>query len=172
VDGLRTETFTGGGLTGQLSAILVGPAVYVRGNFVGLVAFMQFTDTAATNEAGHWIWVSQKKPSQTLDYLALSSGMTVSSIISQLQMSGPLTLTSPTTVQGQAVLGIKGKRLTNSGVTEVLYVSANGTPLPVEMVSTYNGETATLVFSLWDKAPAATAPAHPVPLKASWISAT
>jgi hypothetical protein len=170
VDGLRSETISDSGESGQVSTILDGGVAYVPGNYLGLRAFMDFTDAAATGEAGHWIFAQRTKPAQALVYYALASGLTVPSLVAQLPMLGTLTEAPLSVVQGQDVYGVKGDKALDTSVPEVLYVRATGSHLPVELTSNYKGASVTLVFGAWGHPPSVSAPAKAVPLATSWMS--
>lgn len=169
-DGLRSETISDGAQSGQVSTILDGGVAYVRGNYLGLRALMDFTDAAATGEAGRWIYAQRAKPAEALVYYSMASGLTVSSLVAQLPMLGTLTEAPLSVVHGQHVYGVKGDKALDAAVPEVLYVRATGSHLPVELTSSYKGANATLVFGAWGQPPSVSAPPKAVPLAASWMS--
>ncbi len=171
VDGLRTETISDGTEPGQISTILDGGVAYVRGNFLGLRAFMDFTTSAATTEAGHWVFAERSKPAQALVYYSMASGLTVSSMVAQLLMLGKVTMAPLRVVHGQSVYGVKGNKADDTSVPEVLYVRSTGSHLPVEMTSSYKGVNATVVFGTWGRPPSVSVPAQAVPMITSWMTA-
>jgi hypothetical protein len=168
VDGLRTETVSDGPAVGYINEILDGPKVYIQGNNLGLLSLMQFTGAAAASQTGRWISISENNQTQAALYLELSSGMTVTSIISQAAMAGNMTMTR-STMRGQPVFKIVGSKSVETSVTETMYVQSQGTPLPVEITTNYSGMNAIMTFNTWGHRPAVTAPAHSVPLNVSWM---
>jgi hypothetical protein len=169
-DGLRTETVSDGATAGQVSTILDGAVAYVRGNYLGLRSLMNFTAAGATKEAGHWFFVKRSEPAQMLVYDTVASGLTVSSMVSELPMSGALTLVPLSVVNGLSAYGIKGEKSDDTSLKEELYVRATGTHLPVEMTDTDKGVVVRLAFGAWGRPPSVSAPAKAVPLMASWMN--
>jgi hypothetical protein len=169
---LRTESISAAGQTADLSTVLVGSTAYLRGNYLGLRSFMDFTDAAAQNEAGHWLFLKQAKPAQARLYEEVAAGLTVPSLVSQLPMFGTLTLEPLRVVHGESVYGVKGEKGAGSTIEETLYVRATGAHLPVELDYTYKGISVALVFTTWGQPPAVTAPTGAVPVQASWLSAS
>jgi hypothetical protein len=90
-------------------------------------------------------------------------------------MTGPFTLLPPTTVLGEKVVGIKGT--TSKGLrlpvdSEVLYVRANGTPLPVEAVEPALPNIAgpgTFKYE-WGKVPPARPPSSSIAFNPRWLA--
>jgi hypothetical protein len=173
-DGVQSINFHIGGKDGQISIILVGTTVYIRGNAFGLQQYMGFSDTAAPKEAGRWISISEPDATLVTIFEAVAAGLTVSSTVSELAMTGPLTETAAKkTVAGEPVIGIRGTTLVNSeapSTPQVLYLKSTGEHLPVEAVQTLKAETSSEVLGPWGQAPPVQVPTGSVPLQLSWLS--
>ena len=172
-DGLQSINFHVGTKDGQISIILVGTTVYIRGNAFGLQQYMGFSATAAQKEAGRWVSVAEPDATLVTIYEAVAAGLTVSSTVSELAMTGPLTQTAVKTVAGQHVIGIRGTTLVNSeapSTPQVLYLKSTGEHLPVEAVQNYKDEASSELLGPWGRAPSAQAPTGAVPLQVGWLT--
>jgi len=173
-DGTQSITVDRGAQSGHVVAVLVGPKAYVRANDFGL-ELLGFDALAADVEASRWLVLGPGSPYGQAAYEALVSGLTVSSVVSQLtsMTSGPLSLLPATTVDAQAVVGLQATVPSGNGVPaghEVLYVRSSGQPLPVETVVTQGGDSNVTVFGPWGRPPAASAEAGAIPVRLGWLA--
>jgi hypothetical protein len=172
-DGVQSINFRIGAKAGQVSIILVGTTVYLQGNVFGLQQYLGFSASAAQKETGHWLSIAEPDATLVTIFETVAAGLTVSSTVSELAMSGPLTETAAKKVSGQNVVGIRGTTLPDSetpSTPQVLYVKSTGEHLPVEAVQLYKTETSSEVLGPWGQAPPAHAPAGAVPFQVSWLS--
>ncbi|HEY1652377.1 MAG TPA: hypothetical protein VGG09_10895 [Acidimicrobiales bacterium] len=162
--GAQTLTVHNGKATEHLSAEIVGSTGYVNGNATALQNVIGLTAKESSKNAGKWL----SFPTSNSGLAQLVSGLLKSQVATELGIDGPFTYATDATVGGQHALAIKGSVSTDSGgkVTEVLYVPATGTPLPIEEVtnpgakaksSTLHG---TVTFSNWGEKTSVKAPAH------------
>ncbi len=158
-----------GSKTEILKIILVGSTGYVRGNEAGLEKALGLTASQSATYANKWL----SFPTSNTSLAELVTGLRTTEIPSELQMSGPYTFGSSKTIDGQAAKAIKGTAATSSGtkVPIILYVSASGTPRPIEEVTNPTAKSSstngTVTFSDWGevthpKAPTTSAPLVPL----------
>jgi hypothetical protein len=164
---------------GQSETVLSGSVLYIEGNYYGLRQEFGFSAEAARDEAGKWISVSHSIPAQVVDYNIWNPGITVDTIISTLEMTGHVTETGHSTVDGIAVMGLKGqtKGLGNRFSTEILYVRSSGPPLPVEAnFLPENGSDfsfpITYLFRHWGQIQSLPKPPSATPLQPKWSTQT
>jgi hypothetical protein len=172
-DGVQSINLHVGTKDGQISIILVGTTVYLRGNVFGLEQYLGFSNSAAQNEAARWFSISEPDASLVTIYENVAAGLTVSTTVTELGMTGPITETAAKNVAGQHALGIRGTTLPNSAIPstpQILYVKSTGEHLPVEAVQTYKRETSSEVLGAWGQAPSVRAPSGAAPLQLSWLS--
>lgn len=172
-DGTQSINFHVGSKAGEISIILVGTTVYIRGNAFGLQEYIGFSATAGQKEAGRWVSIAEPDATLVTIYEAVAAGLTVSSTVSELAMTGPLTLTAAKTVAGQRVIGVQGTTLVNSeapSTPQVLYLKSTGEHLPVEAVQNLKDETSSELLGPWGQAPSVQVPGGAVPLQLGWLS--
>jgi hypothetical protein len=169
-DGEETVVLRSALHLGHFQLRLTGSVLYVEGDDFGLQA-ADFSDAAARSEAGKWISLRSSVPSQATVYRGLSHALTVESMISGLGMTGPLAETAPRTIDGIAVVGVKGTPASLSAQTEILYMQGSGVPLPVRVVLVFSGgPTLTIEFSHWGDVPTVTKPVSSVPFQPGWVT--
>jgi hypothetical protein len=159
-DGGRQVISTGDG--GHITIVYVAGTTYVTGNAAGLVNFMGVPANEVTGLVDQWVAV---RPGQSLgrsSFSDIADGITLSSVASELQVDSP-TLTAPTTVNGQRVVGVQGSAPAGQQspvpTRVTLDVLAGGTPLPVlYTASGANGYKFQIAFSHWGGAVSLTAP--------------
>lgn len=165
--GEETGEFKEGGVKGTTTLIDLGSHLYLRGDEGGL-SLTDFTSAAAKREANRWIDV----PTSTKYGESLSDGLTVSSVAGELGLSGAtLTLTKPTTVLGQRVVGVSASA---SGETVVIYLRDSSKPLPVEIslkVSSEHGSEL-ITFGQWGTVPRLSQPRPTVAFQSSWVKSS
>jgi hypothetical protein len=146
---------------------LIGGTAFVRGNAGGLQHTIGLAASVAAAYAGKWISVS---PSDTL-FQPITQAVTLKGIFGQLRPSGMLSTGSPTTIDGQRAVGVRGglPGQVARGVsgTAVLYVSVQGPNLPVgfsgEARSASQHVTDIGAFDRWGEHLALTPPSGAVP---------
>lgn len=149
------QVITAGGA--QVTAIVVGGAAYVNANQLAMSEMFQSSPAASHEFAGKWL----SFPSSAQAYARISSTLTLSSLLQAITPMGPPTKLSPSTVNGQSVIGIRGD-LPNGG-SGTLFISSTGVPLPVEEVSGPSGGETTTVFGGWGDPVRPTAPSEAIP---------
>jgi hypothetical protein len=166
--GIQLISIKKGESTGHVTVELMNDTGYLKGDSFALHAYMGFTSGAAKKEANRWLSLA---PSN-MDFSAVTAGLTVSSITSELEMTGPFTAIPESVVLGERVDGVRGLSVAQSGVPAMkseLYVRAKGLPLPVEETQVYEGHTSVVKFVKWngsivlEKTPGAT------PLLLAWL---
>lgn len=167
-DGTQSVAGTRVGQRVSATIVLVGETAYVRGNANGLRDLVGLKAPAAAKEAGKWLLVPASD--QQL-FGNLAGGLTVSSAVQQLDLVGALKLLPETTLGARAVLGVETATVaTGTPGTQVLYMRADGRPLPVEEVQRFQSVEDSISFGHWGEPPQAKVPPAPVPLKRSWLS--
>jgi hypothetical protein len=153
--------------TQHIDVIYVGGVTYVKGNAAGLTADMGFATAVATNFANKWIAVHSKDA----PFKSIVAAVTLTGTLGQLNPTGNLSLTQPTTIAGRQAIGVKGglPGPSQTGVTgsATLYVAASRPTVPLKLTGTANQGTQhvkeTGTFSDWGKALHLTAPTGAVP---------
>jgi hypothetical protein len=135
----------------QVTALVVDGTAYVNANQLAMSEMFQGSPSAAQEFAGKWLSFPSSDPA----YAKISPTLTLTSLLQAITPTGPLTKLSPSTVDGQSVIGIRGE-LPNGG-PGTLYISSTGSPLPVEEVSGFAGGGTTSTFGGWGE------PVHPTP---------
>ena len=166
--GAQTLTVKKGSLSEQVTAMVVGSTGYVKANAAALHNVIGLTNAQSHKYAGKWL----SFPTTNSALGQLVGGLLNSQVASELQMSGPYSYGTVTTVNGQKALAVHGAVSTQSGakVPEILYVAATGTPLPIEEVTNpkrSGGSSAihgTVTFSHWGETTTKTAPGTSVSL--------
>jgi hypothetical protein len=158
------ETIQIGG-AGQAAIIVIGPLGYVRGSAVFLHGVLDLPAPDA-RLTGTWIVFQPGEPG----YQQVVTGMTLTSFLSQVMPNGSLTKTGRTTMDGQAVVGVRAKAPASAempaGATDTVYIAATGKPLPVVDVQYASNAQITVFFSQWGRAATVTKPRHFVPAPA------
>jgi hypothetical protein len=159
--GIQQITFHKGARTGHVTVIVSADTAYIRGDAFTLVNYMAFNAAPAAKYAGTWVLV----PRTDRDYSTVSAGVRLPSVIAQLNLV-PLSRLSNTTIDGERVVGVKGKRSTPAAkdAAVTLYARAVGTPRPVQEVTSQGSARATVTFSKWNEPLHVAAPAKAVPI--------
>ncbi len=120
----------------HIQVVYVGGVAYVQGNASGLSSAMGFASTVATNYANKWIAVH----STDSLFKSIVSAVTLAGTLAQLNPTGTLTVTEPTTVAGLQAVGVKGglPGTPQSGVTgsTTLFVAASDPTVPLKFSGT------------------------------------
>jgi hypothetical protein len=167
--GSANVTVKHGSTTESLSVLLIGTTGYLKGNDAALQDALGLTTTQASTYMNRWL----SFPVSNTSLAELVTGLRNSDVAAELQMTGPYTLGASKKINGQMTQAIKGTAATSSGtkVPIILYVSATGTPRPVEEVTNPKASSSsiqsTVTFSNWGektdpKKPATSAPLVPL----------
>ncbi|HUA31561.1 MAG TPA: hypothetical protein VMC03_21960 [Streptosporangiaceae bacterium] len=150
---------------GQATIIVIGRLGYVHGSAAVLKGFLQLS-AADARLARKWVVFRPRDPG----YQKVVPGMTLDSFLSEVIPNGPLTKTKPTTIDGQAVIGVRAKAPASAdmppGTTDTVYVAATGKPLPVECVEAISTGDVIVTFTGWGQQMAVKKPVHTVPAPA------
>jgi hypothetical protein len=148
---------------GHASELIIAGVAYVRGSSAAVLkGFLQLP--AADSRLAHkWIVFRPGDPG----YQQVVSGMTLGSLLTEIMPAGSLTKTGRTTMDGQAVIGVRGKAPASdeapAGATDTVYIAATGKPLPVACVEHVSTAQISAVFSQWGQAVTFQKPRHTVP---------
>jgi hypothetical protein len=168
--GSQTISIGLSGITSHATELFVGNVAYLKGDAISLTSLLGFTSTAASKEANRWIAISRSAS----QFTSISLGLTVSSLMSELEMSHAPTKLANQTVLGQKVVVLKGNTKatpSNPSVPVVLYSKSSGRPLPVELRETLASTSAVTIFSKWGEKLSVKAPTGAVPISAAWTLA-
>jgi hypothetical protein len=162
--GAQQLTVKKGSTTEHMSALVVGPTGYIKGNQAALHNVIGLTSAQAAKYANQWL----SFPTSNSSLAELVSGLLNSQVASELQMSGPFTYGPATTVHGQHALLVRGFVSSESGgkVPTVLYVPATGSPLPIQEVTNPTKGSGssiiqgTVAFTKWGESTNEKPPAH------------
>jgi hypothetical protein len=164
--GSEKLTVKQGATTESISVLLVGSTGYVKGNNAALQKVLGLTEAQATTYMNKWL----SFPTSNTSLAELVTGLRNTDVASELQMGGPYTLGGTKKIGGQLTQAIKGTAATSSGtkVPIILYVSASGTPRPVEEVTNPKGNASsvegTVTFTNWGETTDPQKPASSAPL--------
>ncbi len=146
----------------HIQVIYVGGIAYVRGDSGGLTSAMGLTSTVAASYANKWIAVH----STDSLFKSIVSAVTLAGTLAQLNPTGTLSLTAPTSVAGRPAVGVKGglPGTPQQGVSgdTTLYVAATAPTVPLKFSGTAKQGSQTVkdsgTFSNWGKPLTLTAP--------------
>ena len=157
--GTQKITFTVGKEKGSMTAVLVGGVVYLMGSAFALEGVVGFTPSAAKRVAGRWISV----PQTAVQYALFAVGLSMPTLIGELQTSGPVTEAGTTQMLGTTVLRLQGsvaKTQATPSAGETLFVQAKGSPLPVSALEILAAGQGSFTFSHWGEHVGPVAPPH------------
>jgi hypothetical protein len=160
--GIQRMAFRKGARTGHVTVIVAAHTAYVRGDAFTLVNYMGFKSAPAAKYADRWVSI----PPTDADYSTVAAAVTLHSTLHQLKLSAALSTTPQTTLDGQQVVGIKG-RYTGAGgrtASAILYVRATGSPLPVQETVRVGAARFAVTFSNWNQSMSVSAPTGAVPI--------
>ncbi len=132
---------------------VVGDVAYARGNEGALSELLGASKAIAKRYANRWIQFSRDDD----NYLDLVDSVTLPSFIQDISFSGAILKLAPSTINGKAVIGLSGPL--KIGGRGTLYVSLEGSSVPVELVSTEQDGQHTVDFSRWGELVSVSAPA-------------
>jgi hypothetical protein len=159
--GVQYVTYRAGGHTGHVTVRVVANTAYIKGDAFALTSYVGFSAAQAAKYAGKWVLI----PHTSSAFKSVAAAVRLGSNIDELQLSPPFTKLGTSTMQGQRVIGIRGRE-TQNGITATatLYVRAAGAPLPVSEVATEGTIHASVVFSKWNERVTVSAPSGAVTL--------
>ncbi len=140
----------------RAQVIVTGGTAFVQGNSKAVTSYLGFAASEATALANRWISI---QPTEQ-PYPAVSLGVSLSSALGEVSLTGKLSETLQTTKAGQAVIGIQGTSASPDGVRSpaTLYI-ATGSDLPVEFDTSPAANTSEQVnFSNWGNPVSVSAP--------------
>jgi hypothetical protein len=148
---------------GEATVLEINGVGYFQANEKGLIGFLATPQAVAHRYAGHWI---SFQPGG-MGYQRVVSGVTLGGIADEMALTGAITPTGTSTVNGQSVDGLNGgvplAWNAPAGVTATLYVAAHGKPLPVLFKAGIPPSGYHVEFSRWGEPLRITAPASAVP---------
>jgi hypothetical protein len=145
--GRQTITLTTGAIA---HVVVIGKTAYIAGNATAVRHFFDFSTSAADTIGRRWLSI----PSTSRAYATVVQDATLPSVLNDLQFRGGLTELTPSTIDGQSVIGIEGTAFTpgkaQGHVTGIVYISRSTHPLPVAATySAGNAATTTVAFDHW-----------------------
>jgi hypothetical protein len=160
--GVQYVTYRAGGHVGHVTVRVVANTAYVKGDAFALSSYVGLSAAQVARYAGKWILI----PHTASVFKSVAEAVRLDSTIAELQLSPPFTNVGTSTMQGQRVIGVRGRE-TQNGITATatLYVRAAGTPLPVAEVASEGQIHVSVVFGKWNERVSVTAPAGAVPLR-------
>ncbi|MGH9019661.1 MAG: hypothetical protein ACRDV0_01400 [Acidimicrobiales bacterium] len=167
-DGYQDILLTVKGVAHKETVRLVKNVAYLYGDSSILTTYMGFSKTQAKKHANQWIAIE----SNNADFIAVTSGLTLSTAMTELSLSPPVTQLANRVVNGESVIVLKGKTPTSGSSTsfsEVLLADAK-TLLPVKASVTYQGATQSISFAHWGLKVKVAAPKNSTPFSTSWLS--
>jgi hypothetical protein len=147
--------------------VVTGQLVYISGNRQALAGYFGFSATVAARIGTGWF----STPVSKIGPAALATAAVLPSALAEITPAANLTEMTPSTLGGEAVIGIQGSApaaLKLPGV-ETLYVSRSPRPLPVFATIVLTnpgnaGETINTTLGDWGERVAIATPMHAIPL--------
>ena len=149
------QVITAGGA--EVTAITSNGIVYVNANQLAMSELFQAPSASGEKYANQWLFF----PSSSQAYKAIVQTLTIGSLLKQVTPTGQTTKLGPSVVRGHSVIGLRGHL--PGGLFGTLYIADTGSPLPVEEVSTTNGDVTTSTFSAWGEPVKAVPPTGAIP---------
>ncbi len=144
--GVQRVSVVAGTRTGEVTVLVVGGAVYVRGNPFALRYLQGMTAAEAQADAGVWVRI----PSYSQLYVPTKTDVTLPSVIGDLGLKPPVAKLRATVVSGQKAIGVSGVAVESQAPAK-LYAGSGRLPLPIEEVSRSPDGTATILLSRWNE---------------------
>jgi hypothetical protein len=155
------------GRVAHATILFIAGVGYVNADANGLVGFFDVPQPQAAQFAGRWIALRRGDKLGMSSYDDVTSGITLSSVATELEPTGTPKLAAPTTIAGQRVAAVQAPAQVSgltSKATEMLYITDNSLLRPVlsEVVagSSYKFGVS---FSHWGEKLHLTAPANAIP---------
>ncbi|HEX3955290.1 MAG TPA: hypothetical protein VHZ03_01515 [Trebonia sp.] len=141
---------------------------YLKANAAALAGFIGAPAAQIPALADKWLSFKPGDTLGTTTYASLVAGITLSSVASEIKLSGPDTVTGPQTVNGQSVLAISSpvpaSQQLPSSARMILYVSASGSRPVTEKLSGVAGAENQYSFSHWGESLHLTVPPDALPV--------
>ena len=163
-------------ITARYRVELHGSTLELDGDAQALQVAAGFSVAASRREAGRWVALPRTSPA----YASLAVGLSVPSLAANIALRGAVTEGRRTVVDGIPVIPLRGTTAPSPGSPasrEILYVRAEGAPLPVLAVQPDTSSpasfrlTAALHITAWGRIPVVPAPARVVAYSPSWLAA-
>ena len=148
---------------GHAVVLVLNEIGYVRANAGALKSFFGFPAAIAARFEGRWISFKHGQPG----YQAVTAGVTVPGVISELRLRAPLSKL-PAATTGGSLVRIRGVAQAGegapAGATAVIDVAAAGRVLPVSMQTSFGNVRSVMTFSDWGETVNLKAPINPIPI--------
>ena len=145
-------------------AQLIGTSAFLRGNTGGLEDIFGMTPAEATHYAGQWIVF---RPTDAI-YRSVAQAVTLEGVLGTLKPTGSLEKSSPTTVSGHSVVGVRGglPDPSKQGVS-TLWVATSVPTVPIGVEAQTKSVTEFAVFTKWGEHFHLSPPSGAVPFSTS-----
>ena len=162
--GIQKVSFTQGAETGHEVVELVGNVGYFEGDAFTLTNFNGFSSAAVKGDAKTWISVSKSSPA----FASLTSSLTVSSVVAQLNVPSPVSVATGKKVNGNPAVTVGGTVTVQGVKTHIaLLCQARGTLLPMKETIDSDRSDSSATFSRWGESISVEAPTHVISLAAA-----
>ncbi len=139
----------------EMDTVFLKGKVYVdNSNYILLSHLLNLKSNVAKSLVNKWIMVPKSYP----QYNNFITGLTVQSVMHQLQMNGKVVRLRYTNFNHQKAIPLQGI-VPGIGVSQIVYISNTKSPLPLGVVDKQGSNSSTTYFGPW-KAPKVSAPAH------------
>jgi hypothetical protein len=136
-----------------VTALVVDGTAYVNINQLAMTSLFQAPAGVAQQFANKWLYFRSSDQA----YKTITETLTLGSLLQQVTPTGAVSKLAPTVINGRSVIGLRGEL--PGKLSGTLYVSATGSPLPVEEISPTASGTTTAIFSSWGEPVNVTPPA-------------
>lgn len=156
------------GETGHVTILFIAGVGYVKGDARGLAALFTLPESQADQFADQWIALQRGDKLGASTYDDVTAGITLSSVATELAPGTTVTLTTPTTIGAQQVVGVQAPLPAGdqapATARSVIYVTDNSLLRPVLSEVTNDGSYKyQMSFGHWGETVHLTVPANPVP---------
>ena len=154
--------------TQHATILFIDNTGYLKANAAALTGFIGVSSSEAPSLAGKWLSFSPGDTLGTTTYSSLVDGITLSSVASEIELSGPDTITGTQTVDGQSVRAITSPLPASQQLPATarmtLYVTASGSRPVLEKLTGAGGEENQTAFSHWGESLHLAAPSGALPV--------
>jgi hypothetical protein len=159
--GVQEISYRKGTRSGHVTVRVVANTAYIRGDAFTLQNYMGFAANTAATLDGKWL----KLAHSASGFKTVAAAVRIGSLVDELKLQQPLQAVAPTTLQGQRVVGVRGRAVHGAQASTVtLYVRASGAPLPVKQDARSATSATSIVFSRWNARVTVAAPQGALPL--------
>jgi hypothetical protein len=146
--GIQRLTYREGGQSGKLTVIVRHNTAFLRGDNFALRRFLRFRASDATQLADRWLVI----PHSSHAYATVAEDVTFLSAMDDLRPAGDLANVRRTTVEGRAVVGVRGTtRVLGKTSVTTLWIAATGKPLPLRAVTATKDGAVEVTYSRWNE---------------------